>query len=201
MTDPVVHIVDDDEAMRDSLAFLLEAEGLTTRAYESAMAFLDRLPDLEPGCILTDIRMPQISGLEMVRRLKAAGVTLPVIVMTGHADLALAIEAMRAGVADFLEKPFEDQALLSALRQALSAGAEDLRRQQDRQAFQARRASLSAREEDVLAGLLAGKPNKIIAFDLGISPRTVEIYRANVMTKMQAASLSELVRMCLLADG
>jgi two-component system response regulator FixJ len=201
MTEPVVHIVDDDEAMRDSLLFLLDAEGLKARAYESALAFLDRAGELEPGCILTDVRMPQVNGLEMVRRLKAAGVTLPVIVMTGHADLSLAIEAMRAGVIDFLEKPFEDHALLSALRQALSVGAEDLRREQDRQAVQARRASLSAREEEVLEGLLAGKPNKIIAFDLGISPRTVEIYRANVMTKMQAASLSELVRMCLLAEA
>ncbi|NBB17443.1 response regulator [Caulobacter sp. SLTY] len=201
MTEPVVHIVDDDEAMRDSLLFLLDAEGLKARGYESAPAFLDRVGELEPGCILTDVRMPQVNGLEMVRRLKAAGVTLPVIVMTGHADLSLAIEAMRAGVIDFLEKPFEDEALLSALRQALSAGAEDLRREQDRLAVQARRAALSAREGEVLEGLLAGKPNKIIAFDLGISPRTVEIYRANVMTKMQAASLSELVRMCLLAEA
>lgn len=201
MTDPVVHIVDDDEAMRDSLLFLLDASGIKARAYESATEFLDQAASLEPGCILTDVRMPQINGLEMVRRLKAVGVALPVIVMTGHADLALAIEAMRAGVIDFLEKPFEDEALLAALRQALSAGAEDMRREQDRQAVQTRRAALSAREAEVLEGLLAGKPNKIIAFDLGISPRTVEIYRANVMTKMQAASLSELVRMCLLAEG
>ena len=197
----VVHIVDDDEAMRDSLLFLLESAGLAARTYESAVAFLDGLEDLEPGCILTDVRMPRINGLEMVRRVKAAGVDLPVIVMTGHADLALAIEAMRAGVVDFLEKPFEDEALLSALHSALGRSEADRRRAQDRQGVQARRAALSGREAEVLDGLLAGKANKIIAYDLGISPRTVEIYRANVMTKMQAASLSELVRMCLLAEG
>lgn len=201
MTETMVHIVDDDEAMRDSLLFLLDSADLPARAYDSAVSFLDALPGLEPGCILTDVRMPQINGLEMVRRVKAAGVDLPVIVMTGHADLALAIEAMRAGVVDFLEKPFEDEVLLTALRSALGQSEADRRRAQDRQDVRDRRAALSGREGEVLEGLLAGKPNKIIAYDLGISPRTVEIYRANVMTKMQAASLSELVRMCLLADG
>lgn len=201
MSNGVVHIVDDDEAMRDSLQFLLDSADLPARTYDSAVSFLAALADLEPGCILTDVRMPEINGLEMVRRVKAAGIAMPVIVMTGHADLALAIEAMRAGVIDFLEKPFEDEALLSALRTALGDSEADRRRDLDRQAVRDRRAALSGRETEVLDGLLAGKPNKIIAYDLGISPRTVEIYRANVMTKMQAASLSELVRMCLLADG
>ncbi len=196
----VVHIVDDDEAMRDSLLFLLDSAGLEARAYDSAASFLNALPGLEPGCILTDVRMPQINGLEMVRRVKAAGVELPVIVMTGHADLALAIEAMRAGVVDFLEKPFEDEALLSVLRAGLGRGEADRQRAQGRQDVRDRRAALSGREAEVLDGLLAGKPNKIIAYDLGISPRTVEIYRANVMTKMQAGSLSDLVRMTLLAE-
>ncbi len=196
----VVHIVDDDEAMRDSLLFLLDSAGLEARAYDSAASFLNALPGLEPGCILTDVRMPQINGLEMVRRVKAAGVELPVIVMTGHADLALAIEAMRAGVVDFLEKPFEDEVLLSALRAGLGRGEADRQRAQGRQDVRDRRAALSGREAEVLDGLLAGKPNKIIAYDLGISPRTVEIYRANVMTKMQAGSLSDLVRMSLLAE-
>ena len=196
----VVHIVDDDEAMRDSLLFLLDSAGLEARAYDSAASFLNALPGLEPGCILTDVRMPQINGLEMVRRVKAAGVELPVIVMTGHADLALAIEAMRAGVIDFLEKPFEDEALLSVLRAGLGRGEADRQRAQGRQDVRDRRAALSGREAEVLDGLLAGKPNKIIAYDLGISPRTVEIYRANVMTKMQAGSLSDLVRMTLLAE-
>jgi two-component system response regulator FixJ len=194
----VVPIVDDDEAMRDSLLFLLDSAGLEGRAYDSATSFLNALPGLEPGCILTDVRMPQINGLEMVRRLKAAGVELPVIVMTGHADLTLAIEAMRAGVIDFLEKPFED--LLSVLRAGLGRGEADRQRAQGRQDVRDRRAALSGREAEVLDGLLAGKPNKIIAYDLGISPRTVEIYRANVMTKMQAGSLSDLVRMTLLAE-
>jgi two-component system response regulator FixJ len=144
--------------------------------------------------------MPQINGLEMVRRLKAAGVELPVIVMTGHADLTLAIEAMRAGVVDFLEKPFEDEDLLSVLRAGLGRGEADRQRAQGRQDVRDRRAALSGREAEVLDGLLAGKPNKIIAYDLGISPRTVEIYRANDMTKMQAGSLSDLVRMTLLAE-
>lgn len=196
----VVHIVDDDEAMRDSLLFLLDSAGLEARAYDSAASFLNALPGLEPGCILTDVRMPQINGLEMVRRVKAAGVELPVIVMTGHADLALAIEAMRAGVIDFLEKPFEDEALLSVLRAGLGRGEADRQRAQGRRDVRDRRAALSGREAEVLDGLLAGKPNKIIAYDLGISPRTVEIYRANVMTKMQAGSLSDLVRMTLLAE-
>jgi two-component system response regulator FixJ len=196
----VVHIVDDDEAMRDSLLFLLDSAGLEGRAYDSATSFLNALPGLEPGCILTDVRMPQINGLEMVRRLKAAGVELPVIVMTGHADLTLAIEAMRAGVIDFLEKPFEDEDLLSVLRAGLGRGEADRQRAQGRQDVRDRRAALSGREAEVLDGLLAGKPNKIIAYDLGISPRTVEIYRANVMTKMQAGSLSDLVRMTLLAE-
>ena len=196
----VVHIVDDDEAMRDSLLFLLDSAGLEARAYDSAASFLNALPGLEPGCILTDVRMPQINGLEMVRRVKAVGVELPVIVMTGHADLALAIEAMRAGVIDFLEKPFEDEVLLSALRAGLGRGEADRQRAQGRQDVRDRRAALSGREAEVLDGLLAGKPNKIIAYDLGISPRTVEIYRANVMTKMQAGSLSDLVRMSLLAE-
>lgn len=196
----VVHIVDDDEAMRDSLLFLLDSAGLEARAYDSAASFLNALPGLEPGCILTDVRMPQINGLEMVRRVKAAGIELPVIVMTGHADLALAIEAMRAGVIDFLEKPFEDEVLLSVLRAGLGRGEADRQRAQGRQNVRDRRAALSGREAEVLDGLLAGKPNKIIAYDLGISSRTVEIYRANVMTKMQAGSLSDLVRMTLLAE-
>lgn len=196
----VVHIVDDDEAMRDSLLFLLDSAGMEARTYDSATTFLNALPGLEPGCILTDVRMPQINGLEMVRRVKAAGVELPVIVMTGHADLALAIEAMRAGVIDFLEKPFEDEALLSVLRAGLGRGEADRQRVQGRQDVRDRRAALSGREAEVLDGLLAGKPNKIIAYDLGISPRTVEIYRANVMTKMQAGSLSDLVRMTLMAE-
>ena len=198
MPENVVHVIDDDPAMRDSLAFLLDTSGLTARAHESAVAFLDALPEIEPGCILTDVRMPQVSGLELVQRLKELGVALPVVVMTGHADVPLAIEAMKLGVVDFIEKPFDDAALLAALEAALEQGAQ--RRQQDdeRARIAQRMASLSPRETDVLNGLVAGKANKVIAFDLGISPRTVEIYRANLMDKMEARSLSDLVRMSLI---
>lgn len=197
-SDMLVHVVDDDVAVRDSIAFLLDTDGIASRTYESATALLARSAQLEPGCIVTDVRMPEINGLEMVRRLRAGGVLLPVIVITGHADVPLAIEAMHAGVADFIEKPFDDEALLSSVRAALVAGAEV--RDQVAQATDiiARLDSLSARERQVLDGLVAGHANKVIAYDLDISPRTVEVYRANVMTKMQARSLSELVRMTLL---
>ena len=197
MIDNVVHVIDDDHAMRDSLSFLLESADLPAKTYESAIAFLDHLADLEPGCIVTDVRMPEMSGLELVQKLKGMGVTLPVIVITGHADVPLAIEAMKSGVHDFIEKPFDDEALLSAIRAALAQAQDQQRRDVELSGIRARLDSLSTREREVLQGLVAGHANKVIAFDLGISPRTVEIYRANVMTKMQAASLSELVRMTL----
>lgn len=201
MAEAVVHVIDDDEAMRDSLAFLLDTAGIEARTYESAVAFLDRVPDLEPGCILTDVRMPGINGLELIERLKARGVGLPVVVMTGHADVPLAIQAMKAGVVDFIEKPFEDEVLLGALRAALAQAEGASARAAELAGIRAKLESLSPRERDVLEGLVAGRPNKVIAFDLGISPRTVEIYRANLMTKMGAGSLSELVRMRLAAGG
>lgn len=196
--DMLVHVVDDDGAVRDSIAFLLDTDGIASRTYDSAAALLARSAQLEPGCIVTDVRMPEINGLEMVRRLRERGVLLPVIVITGHADVPLAIEAMHAGVADFIEKPFDDEALLTSVRSALVIGAEV--RDQAAQASDiiTRLDSLSARERQVLDGLVAGHANKVIAYDLDISPRTVEVYRANVMTKMQARSLSELVRMTLL---
>ncbi len=198
-SDDVVHVIDDDEAMRDSLAFLLDCAGLNARTYESAPRFLEGLERLERGCVVTDIRMPDMTGLELVERLKALGVPDPVIVITGHGDVPLAVEAMKKGVVDFIEKPFSEERLLDAVRSALSRG-EDLREEeQRRQRVRDRLEALSGRERQVLDGLIDGKPNKIIAFDLGISARTVEIYRANVMTKMEAGSLSELVRMALLA--
>ena len=169
-TDRVVHVIDDDADVRQSLAFLLTSAGLTVRMHDSALAFLDVLPEIKDGCVVTDVRMPGMDGLELQRRLRDLEARLPVIVMTGHGDVPLAVEAMKSGAVDFIEKPFEDETLLSAIRSAL-----------DR--------------------LVAGKANKVIAFELGISPRTVEVYRANVMTKMQAESLSELVRMALLDGG
>ena len=193
-----VHVVDDDEAMRDSLLFLLECAGIEARAYESALAFLDRAEGMERGCIVTDIRMPGMSGLELVGRLTELGVSDPVIVITGHGDVPLAVEAMKAGVADFIEKPFDDGQLLSAVRAALARSSGIQAEESERRQVEERIADLSQRERQVLDGLVEGKPNKIIAYDLAISARTVEIYRANVMTKMRAKSLSELVRMALL---
>lgn len=199
-TDLIVHVVDDDPAIRDSLSFLLETTDIAARTYDSAPALLARAERLEPGCILTDVRMPEMNGLEMVRRLHEIGVHHPVIVMTGHADVPLAIEAMRAGVKDFIEKPFDDEALLASIRSALAVGAEVLEQEGQGAELRARLDTLSTRERQVLEGLVAGQANKVIAYDLGLSPRTVEVYRANVMTKMQARSLSELVRMSMLAQ-
>jgi two-component system response regulator FixJ len=196
----VVHVVDDDAAMRDSLAFLLEEAELETRLYEGPGELLARAETLEPGCILTDVRMPEMSGLDLIRKLRDQGVRHPVVVMTGHADVPLAIEAMRLGVADFIEKPFDDEQLLASLQSALQQGRAQRRRDEDRESVAARLASLSGREREVLDGLIEGKPNKTIAYDLGISARTVEVYRAHVMTKMEARSLSDLVRMALLIE-
>jgi two-component system, LuxR family, response regulator FixJ len=200
-SDAVVHVVDDDVAVRKSLAFLLASDGLAVRLHESASAFLDEVKDIEAGCIVTDVRMPGIDGMEFLRRLKARGSTLPVIVMTGHADVPMAVEAMKEGAVDFIEKPFGDEVFLAAVRSALLRQDRNLHQTPELLQAQARLESLSERERQVLDGLVAGKANKVIAFDLGISPRTVEIYRANVMSKMQARSLSELVRMALLVEG
>ena len=196
----LVHVIDDDPAVRDSLSFLLETAKLETRVYDSAIAFREALPDVTSGCIVTDVRMPEMTGIELVRRLKAQGFTLPIIMITGHADVPLAVEAMKAGVADFIEKPFNDDILLAAIATALRSGEEGRRGAAEVAEITGRLTSLSGREREVLDGLVAGHANKVIAFDLGISPRTVEIYRANVMTKMKAASLSELVRMAMLAE-
>jgi two-component system response regulator FixJ len=200
MSDPVVHVVDDDMSMRDSIAFLLGTEGISARTYESARALLDSGADMESGCIVTDIRMPEMDGLELVAELQRRGVRLPVIVLTGHGDVALAVQAMKAGVADFLEKPFEDEALLRAVRASLAQGADQLERERERAAVLERLAQLTTREREVFDAIVTGDSNKAAALKLGISPRTVEIYRANVMSKMQAATLPELVRMALQLD-
>jgi two-component system, LuxR family, response regulator FixJ len=202
MASEMVHVIDDDEAVRDSLDFMLDAAGLKVRTWESALAFLDSLASAEHGCIVTDVRMPDMTGLELVQRLKAIGHSDPVIVITGHADVPLAVEAMKAGVVDFIEKPFDNQRLLGAVRAALarSPHASGDEGDEERRRVVERLDSLSGREREVLDGLVAGNANKVIAYDLGISPRTVEVYRANVMTKMQARSLSELVRMAIAAD-
>ncbi|WP_428667497.1 response regulator FixJ [Reyranella sp.] len=195
----IVHVIDDDADVRQSLAFLLSTVGLAVRVHESATAFLEFLPDAQDGCIVTDVRMPGVDGIELQRRLRAAGNTIPVIVITGHGDIALAVEAMKAGAVDFIEKPFDDEALIGAIRSALARRAGDRERDAQAAESRARLKTLSKRELQVLEGLVAGKANKIIAHELEISARTVEIYRANVMTKMQADSLSALVRKALLA--
>jgi two-component system response regulator FixJ len=200
MADELVHVIDDDPAVRDSLAFLLETANLQARTYDSAISFLEALPEVRSGCVVTDVRMPEMTGIELVRRLKAQGFRLPIVMITGHADVPLAVEAMKAGVADFIEKPFDDEVLLSAIGAALRDGEKDRQGAAEASEIAARIATLSGREHEVLGGLVAGHANKVIAYDLGISPRTVEIYRANVMTKMKAASLSELVRMAMLAE-
>lgn len=199
MSDAIVHLIDDDEAIRTSLSFVLEMHDLPARTYASAPEFLAVVDDIRGGCIVTDVRMPEMSGLDLVRRLKERGVGLPVIVITGHGDVPLAVEAMRAGVVDFIEKPFEDEILVRSIRMALESRAEDDVHAAERRRFEEMLSTLSGREKDVLRGVVAGKMNKVIAYELGISPRTVEVYRANVMSKTQASGLSDLVRIALLA--
>lgn len=198
MADAIVHVIDDDAALRDSLAFLLGSAGLRVRSFESAQAFLQELASVEAGCVVTDVRMPGIDGLELLRLLQEMGKGLPVIVMTGHGDVPLAVKAMRLGAADFVEKPFEDEVMIASVRAALmrslplqAAGVSD--------EMVLRLASLSQRERQVLSGLVEGQTNKEIARQFDLSPRTVEVYRAKLMTKMQANNISELVRFAMRA--
>ena len=199
MPSDVVHVIDDDDAVRQSLKFLLESASICVETHVSATEFLRLLPEMEPACVITDVRMPDISGIDLLRRLRELKRGIPVIVITGHGDVALAVEAMKIGAADFLEKPFDDEALLASVRSAINSHDREQQRHNERGEVEGRLATLSKRERDVLDGLVAGLANKQIAFELGISPRTIEIYRANLMTKMQAASLSDLVRMALIA--
>jgi two-component system, LuxR family, response regulator FixJ len=194
-TDAVVHLIDDDEGVRQAIAFLLATSGFAVRVYESAVAFLDALPSVQAGCVVTDVRMPGMDGLALQRELKTRDVALPVIVMTGHGDVPLAVEAMKAGAVDFIEKPFNDESLLSAIRVAIDRHARDARRGGEIAAINSKLATLSPREREVLNGLVAGLPNKSIAYDLKISARTVEVHRANLMTRMGANSVADLVRM------
>jgi two-component system response regulator FixJ len=195
----VVHVVDDDAAMRDSMAFLLDVNGFKPRVYGSASAFLAESPIDALSCVVSDIRMPGMNGIELVHELKSKGSTSPVILITGHGDVALAVEAMKAGAADFIEKPFDDAVLLGAIRSALDARPAIQGDSSAKTEAEARLVELSPRERDVLQGLVAGKINKVIAHDLGISPRTVEVYRANLMAKTGARSMSELMRIALAA--
>ena len=197
----LVHIIADDDALRDSLSFLLSSVGIKTKSYETATGYSNDPERGACGCILTDVRMPGMSGIDLLRKLKSDGITVPVIVMTGHGDVPLAVEAMKLGALDFVEKPFNDDALIASVRSALGEAKRHSVHEEERKEIDARLAQLTARERQVLDGLVAGQPNKVIAYELGISPRTVEIYRANVMTKMQANSLSDLVRMALVTGA
>ena len=194
-----VYVIDDDEAMRDSLNFLLESADFSVTLFENAQSFLDALPGLEFGCVVSDVRMPGIDGIEMLKRMKAGHSTFPILIMTGHGDVPLAVEAMKLGAVDFLEKPFEDDRLIGMIDAAIRQAEPSARNEAVTHDIAARVATLSPRERQVMDGLIAGLSNKLIARDYDISPRTIEVYRANVMTKMQANSLSELVRLAMRA--
>ncbi len=198
--DIVVHIVDDEEAVRNSLAFLLSSSGFAVRTHETAAAFLALAPSIRNGCLITDLRMPDIDGVELLRRLRQAGAMMPAIVITGHGDVQMAVEAMKNGALDFIEKPFSDDVLFDSIGRAIDQAAVQGRDGAMQDATRERLASLSEREAQVLQGVVAGQPNKTIAFELGISPRTVEVYRAGLMGKMRAKSLPELVRMVMGLD-
>ena len=195
----LIYVVDDDDAVRDSLSLLLEASGFTVRTFASAGEFLAAASSLRPGVVISDIRMPEMDGLELQRRLTELRFSFPLIVMTGHGDVPLAVQAMKAGALDFLEKPFAADAILNVAMAALKRLAEPADEDELAATASGRLALLTRREREVLEGLLAGLPNKSIAYDLAISPRTVEIHRARVMDKMGARSLSELVQLSLAA--
>jgi two-component system, LuxR family, response regulator FixJ len=192
-----VYVIDDDDAMRDSLEFLLGSADFHVTLFEAAQNFLNALPTIDFGCVVSDVRMPEIDGIELLKRLKANGSLFPVVIMTGHGDVPLAVEAMKLGAMDFLEKPFEDDRLIGMIEAALKQAEPGVKNEAVTAEIRSRIASLSPRERQVMDGLIAGLSNKLIAREYDISPRTIEVYRANVMTKMQAASLSELVRLAM----
>jgi two-component system response regulator FixJ len=192
-----VYVIDDDDAMRDSLNFLLESAGFDVTLFDSALNFLDASAELEFGCVVSDVRMPGLDGIELLKRMKIQHGAFPIVIMTGHGDVPLAVEAMKLGALDFLEKPFEDDRLITTIEMAIREAVPAAKSEALTQDIVARIATLSPRERQVMEGLIAGLSNKLIARDYDISPRTIEVYRANVMTKMQANSLSELVRLAM----
>ena len=201
MTDPtrIVHIVDDDEAIRQSIGFLLRKSGYAVETYPSGTQFLKSATRETRGCVLLDVRMPEIDGLEVQARLAQSGIALPVIMLTGHGDVTLAVRAIKAGAIEFLEKPFERTALLAAIETALAHAARTNREQLAAGDARIRLAALTPRERDVLDGMVLGRPNKLIAFDLDIATRTVEVHRANLMDKLAARSLSDVLRIAFAA--
>ncbi len=194
-----IHLVDDEDSIRRSAGFMLRASGYAVHTYISGVEFLGEVKRLAPGCILLDVRMPEMDGLEVQAELNSRGIAMPVIVMTGHGDISTAIAAMKAGASDFIEKPFEMEVLTEAIETAFARLDQGEQAHSARHHAQIRIAALTAREQDVLRGLVAGRPNKVIAHDLGISPRTVEIYRANLMSKLGVRSLSETLRIAFAA--
>ena len=195
----LVHIIDDEDSVRNSIGFMLRTTGYAVRLWSSGAAFLRELRGIEPGCILLDIRMPEIDGLQVQQQINERGAAMPVIVLTGHGDVAIAVKAMRGGAIDFLEKPFEADRLLGAIDKAFERMRESNGASRT-DAARTQLANLSAREREVLDGLAAGFPNKTIAYDLGISPRTVEVHRANLLQKLGARSLSEALRVTFIAE-
>ncbi|MFC0239554.1 response regulator FixJ [Rhodopseudomonas telluris] len=193
----IVYVIDDDQAMRESIDFLLTSADYEVRLFETAASFLEASGSIAFGCVLSDVRMPGIDGLDLLKRLKAGRSRLPVVIMTGHGDVPLAVEAMKLGAIDFIEKPFDDDRLIGLIETAIKQAGDEAKSEALSQDIVARIQSLSPRERQVMDGLIAGMSNKVIAREFDISPRTIEVYRANVMTKMQASSLSELVRMAM----
>ena len=200
MHDAPIHVVDDSEDVRDSLAILLEVSGYRSRTYASALEFLAQVQPGWSGCVVADVRMPGMNGIELQRELLLRGIRLPVIIITAHADVPMAVAALKAGAVDFIEKPFRDELLLGSIRAALATPAEEVGRPGGA-SMGARLATLSSREREVMLLLVAGHPNKVVADRLDISPRTVEVHRAHIMEKTGARSLADLVRMACLYDG
>jgi two-component system response regulator FixJ len=201
VTDAAIHVIDDDEAVREALCALLEAAGFQVTAYACAEAFLASAAELQAGCVLSDVRMPGLSGLELLQRLQDDRDRFAMIMLTGEADVPMAVEALKSGALDFIEKPFEDSRILGAVRAATQALAERARQTQGRSEYARRLAELTAREKEVLDHLVLGRSSKAIGRELGISPRTVDVYRANIMNKTRAGTLAELVRVVLLVNG
>ena len=196
----VVAVIDDDDAVRDSLSALLESAGYDVDTYDSGRAFLNALPQSLPACALVDVRMPEMDGLELQQRLAEAAPQLPVVIITGHGDIAMAVKAIKAGAVDFIEKPFSDRTILDGIAQAFASREEALSRETRRRDIDRRLGRLTTREREVFERLARGSSNKVVARELGISPRTVEVHRARVMEKLQAPSLSHLVRMAMIAQ-